>query len=39
MKFAEAGKQVANLVAGAEPVKMDGKGCFRVPDDILLIES
>ena len=30
-KFAEAGKQAANLVARREPVKMDGTGCFLNP--------
>ncbi|MFT7107705.1 MAG: gamma-glutamyl-gamma-aminobutyraldehyde dehydrogenase, partial [Yoonia sp.] len=37
MKFVEAGKQTANLVAGGEQVQIDGKGCFVQPtifDDV-----
>ena len=31
MRFVEAGKQSANLVAGGERVHVDGKGCFVQP--------
>ncbi|MFW8595233.1 aldehyde dehydrogenase [Cribrihabitans neustonicus] len=37
MRFVEAGKQSANLVAGGERVTVDGKGCFVQPtifDDV-----
>jgi gamma-glutamyl-gamma-aminobutyraldehyde dehydrogenase len=37
MHFVEEGKKTANLVAGGEQVKMDGKGCFVQPtifDDV-----
>jgi gamma-glutamyl-gamma-aminobutyraldehyde dehydrogenase len=37
MKYVEAGKQTARLVAGGEQIKIDGKGCFVQPtifDDV-----
>ncbi len=37
MRFVEAGKETANLVAGGERVTVDGKGCFVQPtifDDV-----
>lgn len=37
MKFVESGKKSANLVAGGEQIKVDGKGCFVQPtifDDV-----